>query len=78
MAPAGYVRSMSKTGGIVEVLVPCPKCGKIHKVSAQEAKENQHVTMPCGAIIGSAGVLRRVMDAEERAKDIQSRLHKLN
>jgi hypothetical protein len=77
MVPAGNVSHMSNTGGIEEVLVPCPKCGKIHKVSAQEAKESEHVTMPCGAVIGSVGVLRRINDAEERAKSLQSRLHKL-
>ncbi len=68
---------MSNTGGIEEVLVPCPKCGQIHKVSARSAKESEHVTLPCGAVIGSIGVLRRVADAEERAKSLQSKLHKL-
>ena len=68
---------MSNAGGIEEVLVPCPKCGKLHKVSAQDAKEHERVSMPCGAVIGSIGVLRRISDAEERAKSLQSKLHKL-
>lgn len=68
---------MNNAGGIEEVLVPCPKCGKVHKVSALEAKEREHITMPCGAVIGSIGVLRRITDAEERAKSLQSKLHKL-
>ena len=62
---------------VKEIVVPCPCCGKIHKVSVKDAKENAHITMPCGAIIGSVGVLRRVMDAEERAKDLQSKIYKL-
>jgi hypothetical protein len=74
---AGYVSHMSNTGGIEEVLVPCPRCGKIHKISAREARENDRVTMPCGAVIGSVGVLRRIEDAEERAKNLQSRIYKL-
>lgn len=68
---------MSEAGGIEEILVPCPGCGKVHKVAVREAKEKPHVTLPCGVVIGSAGVLRRIMDAEERAKDLQSRLHTL-
>ncbi|CAJ35646.1 hypothetical protein [Methanocella arvoryzae] len=68
---------MKNAGSIEEVLVPCPMCGKIHKVSARDAREHEHVTLPCGAVIGSVGVLRRISDAEERAKSLQSKLYKL-
>lgn len=69
---------MSEPEEIVkEIPMPCPACGKIHKVPVKEAREKAHVTLPCGAVIGSAGVLRKAMDAEEKARDLQSRLHKL-
>lgn len=57
--------------------VPCPKCGKVHMIPVKEAKENPHVTVPCGAIIGSTGVLRRLEEMENRVKDFKSQLHKL-
>ena len=62
---------------VKEMAVPCPCCGKIHKVAVKDAREHAHLTMPCGAVIGSAGVLRRIMDAEERAKDLQGKIYKL-
>jgi len=70
---------MSQPEEIVkEILVPCPGCGKIHKVDVVTARENARITMPCGIVIGSAGIMRRVMDAEERARELQSHLHKLS
>jgi len=60
-----------------EVLVPCPKCGKLHKISAKEAREKEHVTTPCGAVIGSAGVLRRKQQMDEKIASFRGQLHKL-
>ena len=60
-----------------EVLVPCPKCRKVHKVSVKEAREKPRVTVDCGAVIGSAGVLRRADEMEERVKKFKSTLYKL-
>ena len=55
---------------IKEILVPCPCCGQLHKVVAKDARESSNIKMPCGAVIGSAGVMRRILDAEEKAKDL--------
>ncbi len=60
-----------------EVLVPCPHCRKVHKVSVKEAREKSCVTVDCGAVIGSAGVLRRADETEERIKKFKSTLHQL-
>jgi hypothetical protein len=60
-----------------EVLVPCPNCRKVHKVSVKEARENPRVTVECGAVIGSAGVLRRADEMEERIRKLRSTLHQL-
>jgi hypothetical protein len=59
------------------VLVPCPSCRKVHKVSVKEAREKPHVTVDCGVAIGSAGILRRADETEERIKKFKSTLHKL-
>ena len=61
-----------------DVLVPCPKCRKVHRVSLKEARKKPRVTVDCGAVIGSAGVLRRAADAEERIKKFQGTLHRLD
>jgi len=61
-----------------EVLVPCPNCRKVHKVSVKEARAKPRVTVECGAVIGSAGVLRRADEMEERIKKYKSTLHKLD
>ncbi len=60
------------------VLVPCPCCRKVHKVSVKEARENPRVTVECGAVIGSAGVLRRADEMEERIKKLKGTLYKLD
>ena len=60
-----------------EVLVPCPNCRKVHKVSVKDAREKPCVTVECGAVIGSAGVLRRAEDTKERVKKFQGTLHQL-
>ncbi|HMK46103.1 MAG TPA: hypothetical protein VK436_05710 [Methanocella sp.] len=62
---------------INEILVPCPCCGRLHKVAAKDARESAQIMMPCGAIIGSAGIVRRILDAEERAKALQGRIYRL-
>ncbi len=61
-----------------EVLVPCPCCRKVHKISVKEAREKPRVTVDCGAVIGSAGVLRRADEMEERIRKFKSTLHKLD
>jgi uncharacterized protein (DUF111 family) len=58
-----------------EVPVPCPRCGKLHRIPVKEAEESAHVTTPCGAVIGSAGVLRRKRDIDERTGQFRGRLH---
>jgi len=63
---------------IEEVLVPCPCCRKVHRVSVKEAREHPRVTVDCGAVIGSAGVLRRADEMAERVKQFRSTLHKLD
>ncbi len=60
------------------VFVPCPKCGKVHKVSLRDAREKSRVTVDCGAVIGSAGVLKRAEMMRERVKEFQGTLHKLD
>jgi hypothetical protein len=59
---------------IEEIIVPCPSCGKIHKVQVKAIRANKSVKVDCGATLGSLGILRRVEDAEAKAK---SRLYKL-
>ncbi|MCD1294056.1 hypothetical protein CUJ83_03480 [Methanocella sp. CWC-04] len=61
-----------------EILVPCPGCGNIHKVPVKDVLENAHIKMPCGAVIGSAGLMRRIKDAEEKAKDPKPRIYRLD
>ncbi|HEY3274950.1 MAG TPA: hypothetical protein VGJ92_14355 [Methanocella sp.] len=60
-----------------EVLVACPGCRKVHKVSVKEARDNPRVTLDCGTVIGSIGVLRRADEMEERIRKFKSTLHKL-
>jgi lysyl-tRNA synthetase class I len=62
---------------IEEILVPCPNCRKVHKVPVKKIKENKTVTVDCGATLGSVGLMRRVEEAEARAKEFRGRLHKL-
>jgi hypothetical protein len=62
---------------VKEVLVPCPNCRKVHKVSVKEARDKPRVTVECGAVIGSMGVLRRADEMEERIKKFKSTLHQL-
>jgi hypothetical protein len=61
-----------------EILVPCPNCRKVHKVSVKEAREKPRVTVDCGAVIGSAGILRRADEMEERIDKLKSTLYKLD
>ena len=61
-----------------EVLVPCPCCRKVHKISVKEARDKPRITVDCGAVIGSAGVLRRADEMEERIRKFKSTLHKLD
>jgi hypothetical protein len=61
-----------------EVLVPCPGCRKAHKVSVKEARDKPRLTLDCGVVIGSAGVLRRADEMEERIRKFKSTLHKLD
>ena len=63
---------------INDVIVPCPSCRKLHRVSVKEIKENKEVTMPCGAILGSVGLMRRVEAAEEKAKEFKGKIYKLD
>jgi hypothetical protein len=63
---------------INEIIVPCPSCRKLHRVSVKEIKENKEVKMPCGAVLGSVGLMRRVEAAEEKAKAFKSQIHKLD
>ena len=60
------------------VFVPCPKCGKVHKVSLREAQEKPRLTVDCGAVIGSAGVLKRAEKMHKRIREFQGTLHKLD
>jgi lysyl-tRNA synthetase class I len=63
---------------IKEIMVPCPCCGKIHKVEVKKIRENKYVKVDCGATMGSLGMLRRLEEAEAKAKDQKSRLYKLD
>jgi hypothetical protein len=66
------------TEDIEEILVPCPCCGKPHKVSVRKIREGKFVTVDCGATLGSIGLLRRVEEAEKKAKEHKGRLYKLD
>ncbi|AFD00764.1 hypothetical protein Mtc_2024 [Methanocella conradii HZ254] len=63
--------------GIEEIVVPCPCCGKLHRVKAKEIRENKFVKVDCGATLGSVGLLRRLEEAEKRAVERRGRLYKL-
>ena len=63
---------------ITEVLVPCPSCRKVHRVRVKEIEENREVKMPCGATLGSVGLLRHVERARERAKEYKGPIYKLD
>jgi hypothetical protein len=69
---------MPEKDELEEVMVPCPNCRKVHKVSVKEARAKPRVTVECGAVIGSTGVLRRADEMEERIKKYKSTLHKLD
>lgn len=62
---------------INEILVPCPCCRKIHKVSVKEIKENECIKLPCGATIGTIGLMWRIAEAEEKAKKYKPGPYKL-
>jgi hypothetical protein len=57
--------------------VPCPCCGKLHKVSVKSIKESKFVKVGCGATLGSMGLLRRVEEAE-KGSGVKGRLYKLD
>lgn len=61
-----------------EVPVLCPNCRRVHYVPVEEAKRNAHITLPCGVIIGSLGVLNRLNHLEEKARKFQNTLYKLD
>lgn len=61
-----------------EIIVPCPFCRKAHKVPVKKVKEGKLVTVDCGATLGSAGLMRRVEEAEKKAKEFKGRLYKLD
>lgn len=61
-----------------EILVPCPCCGKFHKVPVKKIKESKFVKVDCGATLGSIGLLRWVEEAERKAKEYKGRLYKLD
>ncbi len=69
---------MPEKDELEEVLVPCPNCRKVHKVSVKEARAKPSVTVECGAVIGSAGVLRRADEMEDRIKKFKSTLYKFD
>ncbi len=62
---------------IEEVLVPCPCCRKVHRVEVKKIKESKSVKVDCGAVLGSVGLMRRVEEAQAKAKEFSGRLHKL-
>ncbi len=62
---------------IKEILVPCPCCGKVHRVEAKKIREEKLVRMECGATLGSAGLLRRLEEAERKAEELKGRLYRL-
>ncbi|OPY26761.1 MAG: hypothetical protein A4E28_02338 [Methanocella sp. PtaU1.Bin125] len=68
---------MPENDELKEVMVPCPNCRKVHKVSVKDARAKSCVTVDCGAVIGSAGVLRRADEMQERVKKFKSTLHHL-
>jgi hypothetical protein len=63
---------------VQDILVPCPCCGKLHKVPVKDIKENKSVKVDCGAVLGTIGLKRRVEDVEKKVKDFQGRLYKLD
>ncbi len=69
---------MPEKDELEEVLVPCPNCCKVHRVSVEEARKKPTITVDCGAVIGSAGVLRRADEMGERIKKFKSTLYKLD
>jgi hypothetical protein len=66
------------SGELEEIIVPCPCCGKIHKVQVKKIKENKSVKVDCGATLGSAGLLRRLEVAQKKVNEFQGRLYKLD
>lgn len=65
------------SGELEEIVAPCPNCGKLHRISVKNIRENKTVKVDCGATLGSAGLLRRVEDAEKKAGEFKGRLYKL-
>jgi energy-converting hydrogenase Eha subunit H len=65
------------SGTLKEIEVPCPKCGRLHRVSVEEARMKAHIALPCGAAIGSAGVLRRADIMEEKVERAKDRIYSL-
>lgn len=61
-----------------EIIVPCPSCGKAHRVRVKDIKEKDIVTVECGAALGSAGLQRRLDIVNEKIKKLQGSLHKLD
>ena len=62
---------------LTEVLVPCPYCRKVHRISVAEVENNREVKMPCGATLGSVGLMRHVERAREKAKGYNGPIYKL-
>ncbi|HTY89934.1 MAG TPA: hypothetical protein VMC84_02040 [Methanocella sp.] len=60
-----------------EIVVPCPCCGKAHKVRVKDIKENKTVKVECGATLGSVGLQHRLDIVNKKIKDFQGGLHKL-
>lgn len=60
-----------------EIIVPCPCCGKAHKVRVKDIRENKMVKVDCGATLGSAGLQRRLDVINNKIKNFQGGLHKL-
>jgi lysyl-tRNA synthetase class I len=62
---------------IREILVTCPCCGKVHSVEAKRIREEKLVKVECGATLGSAGLMRRLEEAEKKAEELKGRLYRL-
>jgi hypothetical protein len=65
------------SGELEEITVPCPCCGKLHRVSVKKIKEGKFVKVDCGATLGSMGLLRRVEEAE-KGSGLKGQLYKLD
>jgi hypothetical protein len=47
-------------------------------VPVKKIKEGKSVKVDCGATLGSVGLMRRVEEAEKKAKEPKGRLYKLD